>query len=120
MTDGRVCGSVAAVALVAAALVPLGNPADALMADVAGVWQQDGENVVIDVAGGDKRIDWGDRRRALRVASVEEDGLVFKQSSGDGKPITLRKRWSDDRSTYTLDLFEGDELLANLKYLKPL
>ena len=80
MTDGRVCGSVAAV------LVPLGNPADGLLTDVAGVWQAGDGNVVIDVAAGEKSIDWGDRRHAVRVATVEDDGLVFQQSFGDGKP----------------------------------
>lgn len=57
----------------------------------------------------------------MRVAKVDDDGegVVFEVLRGDGERISVRKRWSEDRITWSLDLYDGDLLLANLLFLKP-
>ena len=88
------------------------------MGDVAGVWQGEDANVTIDVAGSAKRISYGGRSYAVRTEKVEGESIVF-DVVGSPKRITLSRRWSEDHASWTVDLFEGDELLANLSYLKP-
>ena len=122
MAPAWVCGPVAAVAFLALVLVKAANPADAMLGDVAGVWQSgEGATVVLDVGGTAKRIAYGTHKVTVQVEKVDDDGegLVFDVLWGEPKRIAVRKHWSDDHATYTLDVYQGDELMANVAFLKP-
>ena len=123
MTKGWICGPVAAAALVLLLVAGMGNPVDGMIRNVDGVWQVEGaaDQVVFDVASGTKTITYGGHTRAVRLAKVDDDGdgIVFDGPAERGRRIAIRKHLSDDNTTYTLDLFEDGELLANLAFLKP-
>ena len=121
MRDGYACGIVAFALFVMLGVAQLGNPADTLIADVAGVWQSDGANVVIDVAGKTKTITYGGTSHAVRLRSVNgvNEVIVFEDIRHPTTLITLSKQWSEAHDKYSVDLMVDDQFMANLLYVRP-
>ena len=121
MRNGFACGGAVLFLVIALALVQLSDPADTMVADVAGVWQSDGANVVIDVAGLTKTITYGGVSHAVRMASVDgrNSVVVFEDVRSPKTLFTLQKHVSETDGTYSVDLLVDDQLVANLLYVRP-
>ena len=101
----------------------LANPVDGLSTEVAGVWEGDGFDVVVDTAGLVKTIDYEGVRYQVRVRSFDDTNgvIVFADTRDPGMLLTFVKHPEEgrDEGKYSLDFRFNDVLVGNLRYLRP-
>ena len=121
MTPAWACGGAVAVLALLLIMNAAYDPAGAMVSQVAGVWQSDGINVVVDVEGDKKTVSFDGKTYPVAIRSFNDDNetIVFQDTSNPSTLITLQKIWDDKHESFQLALILNDRLLANLLYVRP-
>ena len=93
-----------------------------IVAEVAGVWQDDGIDVVADVAGEAKTISVDGRTVRVRLAALDEvrETVVFTDVADPRHTFTFQRNWNEKRDQHTMGLLVDDRLRGNLLFVRPL
>ena len=118
-----VCAAACVALFLAAGCAELANPVDGLSTEVAGVWEGDGFDVVVDTAGRVKTIDYEGTRYQVRVRSFDDANgvIVFADTRDPDMLLTFVKHLEEgrDEGKYSLDFRFNDVPVGNLRYLRP-